>query len=397
MKLDRTRSTLLGVACLVILACTLTAGLWPFHAPRNQAQWLLGGGGLAFGKHGIALSASPFKPEGAQWSGACAVEVWIDPWVTAERSTILAFYAPNHTIPLELRQSDMDLLIQSGGRGINARGAHAKKLFVNGVFRANRPVVIAVTSNGRQTVVYINGKQAADSASLVFSRGSLTGEVVLANSPVKSNGWIGVMKGLAVYDEFLRPLAARSDFEWWTGSDTADAARAHAAALYVFDQTSGARIPNRAGAEPALIVPAHFKLIHQVFLERPWDEYSPSWEYVKDILINIFGLVPLGFFFYTFAFLVWPRRRAALITICLGAAVSVTIEISQSFLPTRDSGMTDLMTNTLGTALGVLIASYAVTLLASMARSRGPFSRRLATWLIGDVPPHPGSFDSGTR
>ena len=68
------------------------------------------------------------------------------------------------------------------------------------------------------------------------------------------------------------------------------------------------------------------------------------------------GFVPFGISFAAYFSVARPVRRAALLTIALGLSVSLTIEILQAFLPNRDSGTSDLITNTLGTWIGA--ASY---------------------------------------
>jgi len=66
-------------------------------------------------------------------------------------------------------------------------------------------------------------------------------------------------------------------------------------------------------------------------------------------------------------------ERAAAVTVGLGLLVSLTIEVSQSFLPSRDSGTTDLFTNTLGTWIGVVAYRHPLVQTV-MARVIWPFS-----------------------
>jgi len=185
----------------------------------------------------------------------------------------------------------------------------------------------------------------------------LTGKLIIGTSPVANDTWSGQLLGLAIYHKELTAAEVVRHYDTWTKQGRPELfGNERAIALYLFDERAGNIVHNAAQPGIDLHIPERFSLFRQPFLEPFWKEYKPGWEYWgKSILINIAGFIPLGFFFCAYWSHRRPLTRPALVTTVLGFAVSLTIEVLQSYLPTRTSGTTDLMTNTLGTFLGVML------------------------------------------
>ena len=92
----------------------------------------------------------------------------------------------------------------------------------------------------------------------------------------------------------------------WTKNQNAEIKNEGPIALYLFNEGLGSIVHNEMNSETDLRIPGHFFVLHAPFLETPWDEFQPGWSYWKNVLINIAGFVPLGFFFR--AYFVSVRR-----------------------------------------------------------------------------------------
>jgi len=193
----------------------------------------------------------------------------------------------------------------------------------------------------------------------------LSGELVVGNGPLTTYNWSGQIKGLAVYDRGLLPAEVSQDHANWTAAGTIDgppdpAERESMVARFRFDEGKGNVVHNQVDTSTNLLIPERFFVLHEEFLELPWDEFRPGWHYWKNVAINVVGFIPLGFFFQAYFSAVGKIKRATRLTIALGFLVSLTIEVLQAFLPTRDSGVTDLITNTFGTALGATLCVWSI-------------------------------------
>ena len=102
----------------------------------------------------------------------------------------------------------------------------------------------------------------------------------------------------------------------------------------------------------ALAVPEYFMPYQRAYLggQNDWMEYTSNW---LDVAVNILGFLPLGVLL-----MCWLTGRGKNAVMALGVAVaagfvvSFGVEYLQAFLPSRDSSLRDLITNSAGTLIG---------------------------------------------
>jgi VanZ family protein len=367
------QSKALRVICACVLLGMLVAGLWPFHAPRNAVNWLGSGNGLLFGKHGSIVSASPFKARAAQGDNSCSLQIWLEPSRidSPAGGMILAFYSPESQVaPFALRQFQGGLVLEHKSQGISGKRT---EIYVGNVLNVEKPVLVTITSSEAGTATYADGRLVKRVENFAISNQDLTGQFVIGNAPTTAYSWSGQLKGLAIYNRELSAAeVSQSSVDWTNGSYLDSAKHEDAAARYLFNEGHGNVVRNEVDSSTDLLIPERFFVLHPEFLERPWDEYRPDWRYWKNIAINVVGFIPLGFVFYAYFSQVQKCENPAALTIAIGFAVSLTIEVLQAFLPTRDSGMTDLITNTFGTAVGAMAFRHKAVQAALASRPNPP-------------------------
>ena len=334
---------LLGILCFAVLGVILNLGLWPFHVPVNDVAWLANRNGLKLGRASTVLSADTFQAEG-RGPGSGSIEIWLQPARVWVASTFLAFSGVANSEPFRMRQSLTDLELHEGG---------TSKLYVDEIFRQRKPRFISVTSGVPGTAVYVDGVL-AKTARFRLSAADFAGRLILGDAPEQTDSWTGTLLGAAVYARELTAAEVSKHYQTWSQQGRPEInASERCRALYLFDERAGEVVHSRVGPGVDLRIPARYMVLDQRFLEPVWEEFSLSRSYASAALKNIVGFVPVGFVFFAYLSGVRGMRRAALITVLLGTLISLSIEVLQGFLPTRDSGTTDLITNTLGTWLGV--------------------------------------------
>ncbi|OPY15861.1 MAG: VanZ like family protein [Syntrophus sp. PtaB.Bin138] len=180
--------------------------------------------------------------------------------------------------------------------------------------------------------------------------------LILGNSSDGESQWTGDITGLAIYSRVLKPDEVFGDFQFWMRNDTFSIKRqAGLVALYPFYERMGEMIRNVANPDEELTMPETFRPVQRKMLFPPWREFRWNLSLFQDVSVNILGFIPAGFFFSAFLLKTGrgDRRRAYVTAALLCAGLSLFIEVSQAWIPARDSSMADVACNIAGALPGI--------------------------------------------
>lgn len=344
-----------AIICFGILSVMIVAAFWPFNPhPTNHVTWLSGQNGLRFNSGGMILSTKSFEFADSPSTAGVSLELWLEPSQENYSNALLAFSSPVNPEQFRLRQSHDFLLILQEPR-THPRHMGMTWLWVSHAFQAHKRRFIAISSGASGTTVYLDGIPAENSSTFKIDPKGFSGRLIVGTSPTVYDTWRGNLFGLALFGRELTAAQVSEHYQAWVRGLPETLKSDQPAALYTFGEPSGTVAHNQVTSGPDLVIPASFSVPCKPFLKSPWREFYPNQAYLRDVLINIAGFVPFGFFFCMLFSSSESSRKAVVATIILGALFSLTIEVVQGFIPMRDSGTTDIITNTLGTLLGVML------------------------------------------
>ena len=365
-RLNDKHPRLLEALCLAILLIILMAGLWPFNfQARNKVAWLPDQDGVLFYGQGIIISSAELNKEQQSIfpEKSITLEIRLRPLqVTGNLPHILALYDGRSPDIFFIGQWRSHLIIRSrtDNPAKRKKGKDYGEIGLNNALQKNQDCLLTITSRAGGTAVYINGKlmQFYPGYNILAGVTERPVRLVLGNSPTGESHWNGMLTGLAIYNRTLSADQVFESYNAWT-SHTLSTISADNGCLgrYLFNERKGTTVRNEYNTNDTLNIPEKFKPLKRKFLSPLWSEFRWNLSFVQDIITNILGFLPFGFFFS--ALLLkhtrLSRLPAYLIIVIFGTGLSFAIELTQAYLPSRDSSLTDLVMNSTGTIFGIVI------------------------------------------
>ena len=353
-----------ALTTILLLLCGVffVAGLWPldFH-PDNRVMLLREENGLRLAGVGSARSREPFSLSDTFFRNrSFSLEMLVRPHQEPSEGVpaMVSVCDGSGIDHLFIGQWKSTLIIRRPERS-SPPSKRYREIGVADALHQDRIRLITVTASEQETAVFLDGNRARafPRYSLLPGAEGLTGHLVIGNAHSGRSFWSGDLLGLRIYDRVLEDREIRLHAHRWPKNGISPPTNEQGViAQYDFDHRDDPLAVNRSGPLPDLVVAHAFQPVHRTMLELPWKRDWRLLPDAMDVFMNIAGFIPFGFFF---SFLLRGSRSLAprlivLAAVAAGSAISLAIEVTQAFLPMRNSSATDLACNIFGALVGAI-------------------------------------------
>ncbi len=238
----------------------------------------------------------------------------------------------------------------------------APRVSTKDILTPGKIVDISLTSSSCSTKLYIDGRLLAEHQAWQISipDNGRKKRLILGNSAYAKHGWEGSIYSLAIYTRALSAQEVRRQYLWQSPNtplhnNPPENVQLH----YTFTERNGTSVNDQYGLQIPLLLPERRVMLKKNFLSMPWHGFSVNSSFLVDVLLNLFGFIPLG------ALLYWrilqsytgSERSTRTITFLSCFLISFFIETFQAWQPARHSSLQDLLLNSFSGYLGILLAS----------------------------------------
>jgi hypothetical protein len=354
---------LAGLTAVVLLGMLLIGVSPSDYYSRNRVAWLADRAGLRFERAGIAVADAidPLIDTHIPEFQPFSIEIAFKADSVQEDGFRFLFLldAGDEGDQLVMAQWRSSLIIMNGNDYSNRR--RKARLTVKSPAAAS-PVMqfVTLTSGPEGSRVYSNGRLMDEKKQLRLKIPRARNlRLVIGNSINGRNPWQGEIYGLALYNHALSGAEAAEHFFTFKKIERfSDPEATQPVMLYRLDEKAGGIANDAAGSMYPLRIPSRLKVLRpRFFFQTSFDfPFDRDALLGKDVLLNFFGFIPLGFLLA--ATLAKMGGRAKLLNVWLSLAggffISLWIETVQAWLPARSSDLRDLILNTLGALAGAL-------------------------------------------
>lgn len=367
--LDAWRRALLLIITLIMLWAGLDPKGYRFH---NEVEWIGGTNGVHIGRFG-RLQTEPFltsdRATALNRSGY-AMEMELDPSPDLHDAfgILACLHGGDDANQLVVGQW-RDYLIVMNGRDYSHRHGLPRvsaKLsnYPKGPFR------MTITSSSKGTGLTVNGKVVATNAQwqLTLPVATKPARLVIGNSVSASRPWRGVISRFSLAPHLSE--SHETQFSRQASSESSNST-VEPLLLYDFNESAGNMIQNHGTATVPLQIPAGLHAIGRRFLRGSMADSIPEFAVMGDSVTNFLGFMPFG----VALMLVLKSsghspKTNIIIVAAAGLALSLVIELTQAWMPTRDSSLRDLLLNTAGAPSGAWLWNAVIRPLAKRTASQ---------------------------